>query len=649
MVTLLSMPILVSAQDDLLPPPDMLFAEPVETVTDTIVEEELSAPVMESVDELPALEDLPALDELPVVEDNNGIDISPSSPIEIIDEAPVEEVVSEPVIEESIPVEVIETPVEEIKVIDDTPVVTPSEEPIIVEEPEVIETVQEQTPIQEIAPEVINETVEPTVVEESTEVTDEQNELIKDEVVENETPAFVAEPVSSTTASSSWSINFNAGSNLFYGDIRVNDFMPVFENNNESKYAFGVILAHELNETLELRGQILYGQLSGTKREDKLGNPANIYFDATIFEYNANLKYIIPMSEKSSLYSYLGLGMVHFRTQKKNLITDAILGSYGYRGTEKTAPTIETVMPIGVGYNYKINQDFSFNADVSLRIVNTDKLDANISSSTSLFQDMYGYTSLGFTYNIGSQQTTVTESPSVAAVEMIEPAIDSIVEEPSLDTVVAEVEMVDTISAEIESTEVVEEVIETSAEPVLESPVIEIIDMQETQTESEVTSEPVVDASPETTLESPVIEIIDVQESKPETDAIPTPVVEVVEEEGVTFQIVDNTIPTVSETPTSGYANANATNGLVFRIQIVAVTTQKDNKVAQLKKLYGLNEVIYEDVVGTWYKYTVGNYATLQEAISYRKVLVEKGIKDSFIVPFYNGKRISLQEAKQLK
>ena len=61
-----------------------------------------------------------------------------------------------------------------------------------------------------------------------------------------------------------------------------------------------------------------------------------------------------------------------------------------------------------------------------------------------------------------------------------------------------------------------------------------------------------------------------------------------------------------------------------------------------------MNEVIYEEKIDVWYKYTVGNFPTLEEAVKYRQQLVAKGIKDGFIVAYNQGKRISLQEARAL-
>lgn len=52
--------------------------------------------------------------------------------------------------------------------------------------------------------------------------------------------------------------------------------------------------------------------------------------------------------------------------------------------------------------------------------------------------------------------------------------------------------------------------------------------------------------------------------------------------------------------------------------------------------------------VGSFLKYTSGNYKTSAEAFKHQKKLAESGFKDCFVVAFKNGQRIDLKEAKLL-
>ena len=395
-----------------------------------------------------------------------------------------------------------------------------------------------------------------------------------------------------------WAISVHGGSNLFYGDLRIYPLWPAKQYNNERKWAFGASLDKEFNKYLQLRGTVLYGTLSGTKREYESGAPANLYFDATLLEYSGALKLTLGAENPLSFYTYVGLGFVQFRTQRKDLRTNAVLASYGYDGTKKIDPTIETMAPVGFGFDYKITDNLSANIDISLRIVNTDKLDATISNSTPFFQDMYGYSAFGLTYTFGRKHVNAVPSMVEPLPVVEEEIVPEVLEEEVVEEVLVEVEEVVPVEPELPIFEepVVQEVIEPVAEPIL-APVPEPVVMPEPQ--------PVV---PEPT---------------------PAPITETVE--GVTYQ------------------NVSTQTGLVYRVQILAVQTAKDNKVAQLHRIYQLNETIYEEQSGVWYKYTVGSFATLQEASAHRLTLIQKGLKDCFVVPYYNGSRITLQQARELK
>ena len=45
----------------------------------------------------------------------------------------------------------------------------------------------------------------------------------------------------------------------------------------------------------------------------------------------------------------------------------------------------------------------------------------------------------------------------------------------------------------------------------------------------------------------------------------------------------------------------------------------------------------------------MGNETTIARAKSIQSEIRKKGFKDAFIIAFYNGKRISLQEARELQ
>lgn len=59
-----------------------------------------------------------------------------------------------------------------------------------------------------------------------------------------------------------WGINGSVGSNLFYGDVRIYNLWPAKKYNNERRYAGSVGLQKEINNYLDLRANVLLGNLA---------------------------------------------------------------------------------------------------------------------------------------------------------------------------------------------------------------------------------------------------------------------------------------------------------------------------------------------------------------------------------------------------
>lgn len=210
-------------------------------------------------------------------------------------------------------------------------------------------------------------------------------------------------PFKSNNFEKYWSVNANIGANLFYGDLNVYRWYPVIENNNMWKLGYGLTLNRQFSPIFGLRAQLLNGKLSGTKRQYDDGSPCNEYFDANLFELNfnatinfSNLLFKYNPERKFSVYGFLGIGIANWETEKKDLITDALIARNGYDkagGTFKR--TNETVVPAGLGINYRLTDNWDINLEGSLRPVNNDILDA---TEGGFDYDIYSYNSLGVTY-----------------------------------------------------------------------------------------------------------------------------------------------------------------------------------------------------------------------------------------------------------
>ena len=204
-----------------------------------------------------------------------------------------------------------------------------------------------------------------------------------------------------------WSINLNAGANLFWGDLRQNTFIPVFKNENELKIGYGLILNRQISPVFGIRGQVMNGQLSGTKRS------INRYFIADILESNfnatinfSNLFFQYKPERLFSLYGIVGVGLTYWCTKVKTLGTNKIISENGC-GSGLLKRTREGVIPIGLGLDFHLKDNWMLNLEGTLHGVNSDELDMTVGSSKF---DMYSCISLGVTYKFNNRSKRIVYS-----------------------------------------------------------------------------------------------------------------------------------------------------------------------------------------------------------------------------------------------
>ena len=428
-----------------------------------------------------------------------------------------------------------------------------------------------------------------------------------------------------------WNVGVNVGSNLFYGDLRVYKYWPVIKNNNERKYAGSFHLGKELTPFLEFQGNLLLGNLSGTKRI-KEGLPFNQYFDAKIFEYSTTFKLdfaslLLGANEDRffSVYTYAGIGLVNFRSQRKMLGSDIIVMSYGYDGNDKIKATTETVLPVGVGFDFLLVKNLKLNIDASIRFVNTDKLDAYVNHKTGI-DDMYGYTSVGLTYTFGKKKKKEDQ-------KVVEQSIKETIPESKVeDSVKVAVDSIITDSL------VSEKVSSMASEAISKTNDSLKSDVNKIDRGTSVDDKKNVDSNQVTISESKKDSV-----KKQQTE-------QTVKSKSVVSG--ENTQKQESATTQSQSTKSKSTSGkfvVEYRVQVMALHENGYKKVAKLKKQNAISEPIVEEKLEGWYKYTVGSYATLDEAKKLKESLINKGKTDVFIVAYKNGRRISIAEAQSLK
>ncbi len=82
----------------------------------------------------------------------------------------------------------------------------------------------------------------------------------------------------------------------------------------------------------------------------------------------------------------------------------------------------------------------------------------------------------------------------------------------------------------------------------------------------------------------------------------------------------------------------------VFRVQVISSPKKLPEHSRQFKGLINLHSYTQKGA----YKYTVGNCSTVEEALQLQSEMKKKGFHDAFVVAFYQGQRISVEEAKSM-
>lgn len=478
-----------------------------------------------------------------------------------------------------------------------------------------------------------------------------------------------------------WDANINFGSNLFYGDLRVYDYWPVKENNNERAWAYGFILRKHINPFFSVQGQLLYGKLAGSKRYFSDGVRANQYFNATMFEYNLsahfnflNLILGYDPSRRFSAYLLAGIGMVDFRSVKRYITNDKFINSVGYKngGKTKKEMTTETMIPIGGGFSYKINDRFYANLNITLRGVNTDKLDATEGTSSDV-KDMYGYTSIGVSYRFHMRKQVkypiLIDADSEERIVETDTIVDSIPNTPTMKLdltadLPANAKPGDEIKAKLSINKeflnggklVIKQVWPKGITPVAftsSNPSYKIYNDTVVITWNNLPNAGKFNYSYDVRLSNDISEGsypiagsmhyngngLDTMYNfknhlyveQPITEAVATNVEQEQEQ----------------EQPVAEEKQTHAIKELEFRVQISA-SYGKPATLTRLKGKYNIEETIREDKASGWYVYSVGSFDSYHQAKALcNKLKSQNNAEGAFVVAFVNGTRLShLRELK---
>ena len=233
-----------------------------------------------------------------------------------------------------------------------------------------------------------------------------------------------------TNITTNWFVNGSFGISQFYGDMSNEN--PFKKLKTDSRIGLSLSAGKMIIPCIGYRGQIYYGQLKSSRHD------INEYFVAkSVIEGNismivnfVDLFFGFKEGKKFAFFGTIGMGLTSWKSTRYQINPNALICSSG------NDRTTEFVLPLSLGFSYKVQRNLSINLENSWHIVNSDKLDKR--SGGAKF-DSYTFTSAGLTYSFNfKQQDKVVDSSQeiVLAVNDYEEELiadEAIVKEPLVD------------------------------------------------------------------------------------------------------------------------------------------------------------------------------------------------------------------------
>lgn len=218
------------------------------------------------------------------------------------------------------------------------------------------------------------------------------------------TSLIVLYGLSDVVAQSAKKVYWQTGAGItlqsFFGDLSVHDFNPLKKISNESDLGFYVQFTGNFTPLLSTKAQFIHGKMRGSNPE------SGYYFNAGFNELtiiprlNINSLFLHQQSSRFQAFIVGGVGLINFRSTKYNIADGSLESSVGYneKGKKQHNPVYSFVFPLGIEATYAINARWGIEAGYTMRLHNTDNIDAHIGSTN--INDRYSVTHLGIIYTL---------------------------------------------------------------------------------------------------------------------------------------------------------------------------------------------------------------------------------------------------------
>ncbi|MDY0343287.1 MAG: hypothetical protein RBR28_06920 [Lentimicrobium sp.] len=190
----------------------------------------------------------------------------------------------------------------------------------------------------------------------------------------------------------------------FFGDLSVHDFDPAKKIKEESAPGFYLQLTRHFSPLFSAKMQFIHGRMKGSNPES--GFRFETKFNELALIPRINLSHLISQGSSPRINAYVvaGVGIISFRARKFNMENGTLEASVGYgeQGEKSGNAQNSFVFPVGFEVTYDINNNWGLEAGYSMRLHNTDNIDAHTGSTN--INDRYSVLHLGVTYAINKSQ-----------------------------------------------------------------------------------------------------------------------------------------------------------------------------------------------------------------------------------------------------
>lgn len=194
-----------------------------------------------------------------------------------------------------------------------------------------------------------------------------------------------------------WNLFLGVGPSTSFTDVKQNLIFPVTQPENEWRLGINLMLAKDLSNIFNIRGQAHYSKVAGVRTQNEY------YFEAELIEGNlsvaANISNMIRpyRSDYKWFVSFsLGTGLSYYNSTLYHLKSDTIIAQRGYgKGSGLGGRIIEGIIVCGMEVDYKLNENWGIKIQSANRWMNSDSFD---SKEGGFPFDFYNITTIGVTY-----------------------------------------------------------------------------------------------------------------------------------------------------------------------------------------------------------------------------------------------------------